>query len=100
MLLAGTAQCAGLDYLLPVLPGTVGFTIGTLLALKTGRFFFYQTLVPSTVVAGYGPDWRGPAAMPPALWNFLIIAAPRCDCALLEGVPLEEGIGDGTRLHL
>jgi len=88
------------DNLLTALMLTAGFAVGAWLALQTGRVFFYQTLMPSTVVAACGLGWFEPAAMPPALWNFLIMAAPSFDCAMLDGVPLEAGIGDGTRFHL
>jgi len=88
------------DWVLFGLVGCVAFGIGGWLVLETGRAFFYQTLMPSTIVAACGRGWFEPALIPPALWNFTIHVAPQFDCALLDGVPLEGAIGDNTRVHL
>lgn len=88
------------DWIIFGLLACVAFGIGGWLVLQTGRAFFYQTLMPSSIVAACGLGWFEPTVVPPALWNFAIQIAPRFDCALLDGVPLESSIGDSTRVHL
>jgi hypothetical protein len=87
------------DWLILAVIACCGFAVGGTMVLETGRAFFYQTLMPSSIVAACGRGWFEPAAMPPALWSFTIHAAPAFDCALLDGVALEGGIGDNTRVH-
>lgn len=88
------------DWIICGLVACIALGIGGWLVLETGRAFFYQTLMPSTIVAACGRGWFEPAVVPPALWNFTVHIAPRFDCALLEGVPLESSMGDSTRVHL
>lgn len=91
---------APIDWILITLVALCAFLIGRWLVQETNSVFFYQTLMPATVVAACGLGWFDPVEMSPALLSFTTLATSTFDCGNLQGVPLEGSYGSNTQVHL
>ena len=77
-----------------------GAAVGAWLVLETRLVFFYQTLMPSSVMAACGRGLQEPVGLPDALLDFLVLRRGAFECALLDGVAGTGGLGAMARAHL
>ena len=90
----------GVDIALPVALFAIGAAVAIWLVLETHLLFFYQTMMPSGVMAACGRGFAEPGAIPQALHDFLYLGSSSFDCGVLDGVPSTGGLNAMARAHL